>query len=146
MTRALHLRTAMPLEVKAVVRGSIADTQFATDTITVILFWASWCSACKQVFPVIDRLQKKYQSKAVKFVALSQDAEKDVSRALRNMKCACDGVLFATESGASTKKYMVEYDVNSIPHCFIVGKDGNMVWHGHPTSLDKILHVKVGTV
>jgi thiol-disulfide isomerase/thioredoxin len=136
------VKSAMPLKINHVVRGNITDTEFATDTITVVLFWASWCSACQKAFPVMDRLQKKYQSKAVKFVALSQDDEKDIRTALRNMKCTCDGVTFATEDGASTKNYMIEYDVSSIPHCFVVGKDRNMVWHGHPIRLDKILHVR----
>jgi len=28
--------------------------------------------------------------------------------------------------------YMGKWDVNGIPHAFIVNKGGSMVWHGHP--------------
>ena len=32
-----------------------------------------------------------------------------------------------------------DYDVNGIPHAFLIDKDGKIVWRGHPASLDKAL-------
>jgi len=133
-------REAAALEVKDIVRGTAEDTQFKEGSITVIIFWAAWCSASKKVFAAIDRLNQKYKAKGVTFVALSQDSAKDVKNTLRNFKEPCD-FCFATESGENTKNYLVEYKLNNIPHAFIVGKEGKVIWHGHPTALDRILHV-----
>jgi len=133
-------RAATPLQIKEVVRGTLDDTKFEKDIVTVVLFWASWCASSKKCFAGLDRLQKKYESKGVKWVALSQDPEKDVKNTLRNMKVDCK-FCFATENGENTKNYMIEYNINNIPHSFVVGKDGNVVWHGHPTALDRVLHV-----
>jgi hypothetical protein len=40
----------------------------------------------------------------------------------------------------SNKGYMEAYGQNGIPHAFVVGKNGKVLWHGHPMSgLDQAL-------
>jgi hypothetical protein len=39
-----------------------------------------------------------------------------------------------------SKGYMEAFGVRGIPHAFIVGKDGNLLWHGHPMDgMDAVL-------
>ena len=51
----------------------------AKGKIIIVDFWASWCESCKESFPVMNELQKKYGDKVV-FIAVNVDdkaADKD---------------------------------------------------------------------
>jgi glycerol-3-phosphate responsive antiterminator len=72
----------------------------------------------------------------VKFVALCQGDIKDVKKTLQTLKQASSSICFAIETGSATKDYMLQYGVSSIPHCFVVAKNSNMIWHGHVNHID----------
>jgi thiol-disulfide isomerase/thioredoxin len=59
----VHNLKAAALVVEEVVQGAVADTQFTSESITVLFFWATWCSVCPKFFPALDRLEKKYKGK-----------------------------------------------------------------------------------
>lgn len=87
-------------------------------------------------------MHKKYKPRGVKFVALSQDPVKEVKHALRKHQDQ-GTLLFATESGEASKNYLLEFGVSSVPHCFVVDKETNIHWHGHPTTMDGVLNALV---
>jgi hypothetical protein len=41
--------------------------------------------------------------------------------------------------GKMTKRYLVEWDVSAVPHCFVINKQGLVTWHGHPHSVEQAL-------
>jgi thiol-disulfide isomerase/thioredoxin len=43
--------------------------------IVVVDFWASWCGPCKDSFPVMDELQKKYGDKGLVIIAVNEDED-----------------------------------------------------------------------
>jgi len=43
------------------------------DHVTFAMFYASWCPHCKKALPKLEELNKSYQDKGVRFVAVSQD-------------------------------------------------------------------------
>ena len=45
--------------------------------IVIVDFWASWCGPCKESFPVLNDIQKKYADKDVVVVAVNVDENKD---------------------------------------------------------------------
>ena len=38
-----------------------------------------------------------------------------------------------------TKNYLLQWNVSEVPHCFIINKAGNAVWHGHPNNVEQAL-------
>ena len=55
------------------------------------------------------------------------------------------GFVLATDTGRTTSDaYMKAFDVDSIPHAFVVNKQREIAWHGHPkdglkTALEEIV-------
>ena len=44
--------------------------------VVIVDFWASWCGPCKESFPAMNDLQKKYGDKGLVIVAVNEDEEK----------------------------------------------------------------------
>ncbi len=44
--------------------------------IVIIDFWASWCGPCKESFPVLNELQKKYGDKGLVILGVNEDEDK----------------------------------------------------------------------
>lgn len=43
--------------------------------VVLIDFWASWCGPCKDSFPVMNELQKKYAGQGLVIIAVNEDEE-----------------------------------------------------------------------
>ena len=97
--------------------GTLPDL---TGKVVVVDFWASWCGPCKQAFPSLDALQKKYGDK-VTVVAVSIDESKgDMDAFVKKTKPSF------TIVRDKTQKLAEKLDIQSIPTTFILGKDGKV--------------------
>ena len=88
-------------------------------------FWASWCSPCKDSFPWMSAMQRKYADKGVEFIAInvdrkSADAEKFLKETPADFTIAFD------HKGKTPKAY----EVMGMPTAFLIGKDGKVL-HSH---------------
>jgi thiol-disulfide isomerase/thioredoxin len=43
--------------------------------VVIVDFWASWCGPCKESFPAMNDLQKKYADKGLVIIAVNEDEE-----------------------------------------------------------------------
>lgn len=69
-------KTAPNLELKDLA-GKTRKISDLRGSITVINFWATWCVPCREELPLLDRLQKEYVEKSVRFIAASADEPKN---------------------------------------------------------------------
>jgi thiol-disulfide isomerase/thioredoxin len=49
-------------------------------SITVISFWATWCTPCREELPRLSKLQQQYATSGVRFLAISVDNPKDFAK------------------------------------------------------------------
>ena len=82
-------------------------------------FWASWCKPCRQSFPWMDAMQKKYAADGLVIVAVDEDEQ------------PADGQKFLAEepvgfSIVSDPKGMLaeRYGLIGMPSSFLFGRDG----------------------
>lgn len=47
-----------------------------------------------------------------------------------------DYVVACDPQRSTMSNYMGKYHIRGIPHAFIIGRDGKIVWHGHPMEPD----------
>ena len=93
-----------------------------SDAPVVVDFWASWCGPCKEAFPTLKELQKKYGQKGFVIVAVSVDEDVDDMKKFVS-KQKPEFVIVRDK----TTKLASKLDLASIPTTFILDRKGNVV-------------------
>lgn len=90
----------------------------------VIEFWGVHCPPCVASLPEMVKLLKKYDSKGLKIVGVHRQDAKDeeILKVLKTAKVSYPVV----RTGTAPLKN------DGIPHAFVFGRDGKMVWRGSP--------------
>ena len=127
---------APPLEGLTWVKGEPVTSY--GDKITVVEFWGTQCSRCKENYPVLSALQRQYKDK-ISIVGLSTDPIEDIQSFMENehgeaMEYSVAG---AADRWAST--YWARVRGNSLiieyPYAFIIDQKGILLWHGYSPQL-----------
>ena len=101
--------------------------------IYVVEFWATWCPPCRASIPHMSELQKKYAGKNVTFIGISAEKNaKAVRDFVEKMGDKMDYTVALDKNGATDEAYNAPNGVNSIPHAYVIDKNGAVAWHGHP--------------
>lgn len=85
-------------------------------------FWASWCGPCKQSFPWMNDMQRKYGARGLQVVAINLDAKRsDADQFLAQNPAT---VALAYDSRGESAKRM---GVKGMPTSLLVGADGKVL-------------------
>lgn len=132
------------LEVGAWIRGD-AVTDFRTDHVYVVEFWATWCGPCKRSVPHLSELQGKHTGKlTVIGVSIWEnrtgESEEQIAKKVRDFVAIQKPAMaytVASDTGANfmAVNWMGAAGRNSIPHAFIIS-GGAIGWIGNPLSPD----------
>ncbi len=86
-------------------------------------FWASWCGPCKQSFPWMNEMQRKYGSKGLQIVAINVDAKRaDADKFLAQNSTAF--ALAFDSKGESPRRF----GVKAMPTSALIGADGKVLY------------------
>ncbi len=132
--------------------------KFARDKVYIIECWATWCGPCVANIPHLDALHRKFQDQGL--VVIGQNIwEEDAAKVRKFVEKMGDKMSFrvalddysaasAGERPADTmpKGAMSEAWIRpgrggsyGIPQAFLVGKDGKVIWSGHPAKLTETM-------
>jgi cytochrome c biogenesis protein CcmG/thiol:disulfide interchange protein DsbE len=82
-------------------------------------FWASWCVPCKESFPWLNNLQKKYPK--LKIVGVNLDKEKSAAADFLKAHPAQFEIFYDAEADMAKK-----YNVAGMPYSVLLNKDGTV--------------------
>jgi thiol-disulfide isomerase/thioredoxin len=139
---AAHIGDAAPpLNIAYWAKGTPVDLAKAKGKeVVVVEFWATWCGPCLQSIPHLTEMQKHFKSKGVVFVGISDEDQATVATFVKKMGDKMDYVVAVDNQKKTGEGYMKAFDIRGIPHAFVVGKEGSVLWQGHPMAgLDKVL-------
>ena len=90
-------------------------------------FWASWCAPCRQSFPWMNTMQRKFQDKGLRIVAINLDeADTSSTTAIKDFLAKSPANFkIAFDSAGVTPK---AYGVLGMPTSFLIGKDGKVIF------------------
>jgi hypothetical protein len=90
-------------------------------------------------------MQKKYASQGVVFLGISDEAVTKVAPFVASQGNSMAYRVATDTSKATFRSWMTAYGENGIPHAFVVGTNGVVLWHGFPDeSLDRALDRIIG--
>jgi peroxiredoxin len=92
--------------------------------VVIVTFWASWCSPCRKEMLALEALQRHVSADKLLVIAVNWQEDDDAYRTIkRSLK---DFQLTLTHDGHG--ELGRKFGVNSIPHMFIIGKDGRIAY------------------
>lgn len=132
---------APALTLAKTIKGDAVDLAAGKGKQTyVVEFWATWCGPCRVSIPHLTELQKKFKTQGVTFIGVSDETEDKVKPFVDKMGDKMDYTVAVDDGRKTFKAYMEAYGQNGIPTSFVVNKEGQIVWVGHPMGgLDEAL-------
>ncbi len=124
---------APPLKVSRWIKGGPVDLSAGRGTnVYVVEFWATWCGPCKVSIPHLTELQGKFKDRGVAIIGIS-DEEPEVVDAFVHKLGEKMNYAVAVDDGEKTgNAYMRAFEIDGIPHAFVIDKAGRIAWQGHP--------------
>lgn len=89
--------------------------------------WATWCGPCVRSIPHLNELQEKYGKKGLAVVGVTDEPTSKIE----------------TFMSSHTMDYLVAtgvkdvYRNSAIPHAWLISPGGEVLWRGHPASLEE---------
>ena len=105
-----------------VLGGGEASLSALKGKVVVVNFWATWCPPCLVEMPVLDELFRTYRDQGVEVLGLSLDEE-----GLSITEPFVEKLNITYPIVESDRKtYQAYGNVLTIPHTFVVGRDGKV--------------------
>jgi len=121
------------------IKGAPVDPTAADGKhLTVVEFWASWCSPCIASIPHMTELQHLYADKGVRVVGMTARDPRNtldiVKKFVSDFGDKMDYHVAFDKSGDTYGAYMDASKQNGIPTAFVVDAVGRIAWIGYPQS------------
>jgi thiol-disulfide isomerase/thioredoxin len=100
--------------------------------IYVIEFWQTADPHSRASIPHLTKLQEKYRDEDVVVIAITNEAPDAVKDFVGKMDAQMAYRVAIDKNQRTGTQYMEGFHLNTIPRAFLIDKNGNIVWHGHP--------------
>jgi thiol-disulfide isomerase/thioredoxin len=103
--------------------GKTHQTKEWQGKVVVLDFWATWCVACRETIPVLQRLKAKYADKGLVVAGITVDKgpKEKVAKFTRKMKMDYQ-VLWDSEDTLSKV-----FGYEGLPSVYVFGRDGGLL-------------------
>lgn len=89
--------------------------------VVLVDFWASWCEPCKQSFPVMEELHKRYAERGLVIIAVNVDENRPDMEAFLKKNIAT----FVVVRDAN-QKLVEKTGIATMPSSFLMDRDGKV--------------------
>jgi thiol-disulfide isomerase/thioredoxin len=92
--------------------------------VVLVEFWATWCGPCVAGIPHLNKLHDDYGRKGLTILSFTDQSRQGIENFTKTRP-----IKYIIGTGSELAS---EYDVSGIPHAFLIGKDGKLLWEGNP--------------
>ena len=121
---------APPLVVKQWLKGGPVEFKPGTN-IFVLEIWSTKGVASRAAIPNMNRLQNRFRTNGVVVVGICDEDAAVIKDFLQHDGTNIEYAVGADELRRTSMPYMEPAGQAGIPYAFIVGTNGNLLWHGH---------------
>ncbi len=105
-------------------RETNSNTEFAIENtlgkLTIINYWATWCGPCRKEMPHLDSIQKKYLTRGLKIIAVSDENQQTVQDYLSDKN-------FSFTTGVVTSSNITLDGINTRPVSILLDQHGKVL-------------------
>jgi len=91
--------------------------------VVMINFWASWCGPCRQEFPALDEMYRKYKPMGFTMVGINVESEKADAERFLGARPVSFPIVFDPDNKVSGS-----YGVSAMPTTVLVDRQGRLRW------------------
>jgi len=130
---------APPLMVKEWIKGQPVAVKPGTN-IYVVEIWNTSSSASTNAIANLNDIQERYKTNGVVVVGISDEPAEKITEFVQQNGTKIDYAIAADDRRHTAESYMKPVGRRGIPYAFVVGTNGDLLWHGTPLrGLDEVL-------
>jgi hypothetical protein len=123
---------ARPLVVKEWVKGQPVEIKPGTN-IYVVEIWQSSIPACRAAITNLNDFQKRFKTNGVVIVGIADEPVEKIKEFVQHgYGTNIEYAIVADDRRKTALSYMTPVNQRGIPYSFVVGTNGNVLWHGLP--------------
>lgn len=111
---------APPLKLNNLAGKQQHITDF-NDKVTLVHFWATWCTSCRREIPALLKTAQDFQSDGLKLIMVAADSHAEVKAYLEQNALEIPILLIDQYGGA-----MRNYHVRGLPATYLINKKGKI--------------------
>lgn len=104
----------------------------AGKNVYLVEFWATWCPHCVESLPELSKLQKKYKDEGLVVAGITDESPETVNAFLKKQGKKVDIRIGLDSEQKTYGRFFKGGESVSIPSVFLIGRDGKILWKGHP--------------
>ena len=114
--------------------GTAVTSKNLSGKLVLLDFWATWCGPCVAEAPHMVKVNQTYGPRGLQVIGVSLD--RDAAALKKGIK----DLNFTWPQHLDVgNKVAGQFGVNGIPHVFLVSPQGEVLWRGHPSGMDKAI-------
>jgi peroxiredoxin len=121
---------APPLTVMEWIKGK--PVQIKAGTNIYVLVFCTLSRANDFALTNLSNLQTIYQDKGVVVVAISDEPAEQLKAFVQLKEAKIEFAVAADDASRTMINYQQAFEQVALPRAYVVGKDGKVLWHGHP--------------
>ena len=134
----LNAQTVRNFELKDINNINRSFTELRGENLTLIDFWATWCSPCKKAIPALNKIYKEYSDKGVEIIGINGDGPRSVAKVLPFSKALRIEYPVLLDMNS---ELMTELNLVNFPSLIIVNSSDEIIWthEGYSSGDDEII-------
>ena len=130
---------APPLNVNTWIKGQPVEVKPGTN-IYVVEIWETKSSNSASI-AILNDLQRRFKTNGVVVVGISDEPAEKIMEYVQQNGANIEYTIAADNRRYTSMSYMKPVGQRGIPYVFVVGTNGDLLWHGPPVSaLDEVLN------
>ncbi|MGA2244475.1 MAG: redoxin domain-containing protein [Verrucomicrobiota bacterium] len=135
---------AEPLTIQEWVKGPPVQIKAGTN-IYVVEIWKTTGAASRAAITNLNEIQARFRTNGVVVVGVSDEPVETITNFLQHEGSSITYAVAADQHRATSMAYMEPAGQLGVPYAFVVGTNGQLLWHGHVLrGLDTALEQIVG--
>jgi alkyl hydroperoxide reductase subunit AhpC len=122
---------APSLNVSEWIKGQPVEVKAGTN-IYVVEIWNTTGLACRASITNLNDLQKRFKTNGVVVVGISDEPAEKIKEFVQHDGTNIEYAIAADNKRHTSLSYMKPVGQRRIPYVFVVGTNGNLLWHGPP--------------